>query len=134
MIAVSLQRMKGQHIRYRQTGEFHFLTFSCYRRRPYLKSIAAMEILEDALERVRLRYLFVIAGYIVMPEHVHLLDARVEAAILNFPGPQKRGTGGTLDQRRITVRPRPPAQKGHGGQCYAAEIRGQDSTTVAGCK
>ena len=25
--------MKGQRIRYQQTGEFHFLTFSCYRRR-----------------------------------------------------------------------------------------------------
>jgi hypothetical protein len=25
-------------------------------------------------------------------------------------------------------------QKGHGGQCYAAEIHGQDSTSVGGCK
>jgi REP element-mobilizing transposase RayT len=32
-----------------------------------------MELFEDALERVRLRYLFVVAGYVVMPEHVHLL-------------------------------------------------------------
>lgn len=32
-----------------------------------------MELFEDALERVRLRYLFVVAGYAVMPEHVHLL-------------------------------------------------------------
>jgi len=32
-----------------------------------------MELFEDALERVRCRYLFVIAGYVVMPEHVHLL-------------------------------------------------------------
>jgi len=31
--------MKGQRIRYQQTGEFHFLTFSCYRRRPYLTTI-----------------------------------------------------------------------------------------------
>ena len=56
-----------------KTGEFHFLTFSCYRRRPYLKSVAAMELFEDALERVRCRSLFVAAGYVVMPEHVHLL-------------------------------------------------------------
>jgi len=54
-------------------GEFHFLTFSCYRRRPYLSTVAAMELFEDALERVRLRYLFAVAGYVVMPEHVHLL-------------------------------------------------------------
>ena len=65
--------MKGERIRYQQTGEFHFLTFSCFRRRPYLSTVAAMELFEDALERVRLRYLFAVAGYVVMPEHVHLL-------------------------------------------------------------
>jgi putative transposase len=65
--------MKGRRIRYQQTGEFHFLTFSCYRRRAYLSTVAAMELFEDALERVRRRYLFAVAGYVVMPEHVHLL-------------------------------------------------------------
>jgi len=72
-VGVSLLCMKGERIRYQQTGEFHFLTFSCYRRRPYLSAVAAMELFEDALERVRRRYLFVVAGYVVMPEHVHLL-------------------------------------------------------------
>ena len=70
---VILHCMKGARIRYQQTGEFHFLTFSCYRRRDYLSAVAAMELFEDALERVRLRYRFVVAGYVVMPEHVHLL-------------------------------------------------------------
>ena len=65
--------MKGDRIRCQQTGEFHFLTFSSFRRRPYLSTAAAMELFEDALERVRLRYLFAVAGYVVMPEHVHLL-------------------------------------------------------------
>jgi putative transposase len=65
--------MNGARIRYQQTEEFHFLTFSCFRRRTYLSSVAAMELFEDALERVRLRYLFAVAGYVVMPEHVHLL-------------------------------------------------------------
>ncbi len=32
-----------------------------------------MELFEDALERIRLRYLLAVAGYVVMPEHVHLL-------------------------------------------------------------
>ena len=70
---VTLQSMKGQRIRYQQTGELHFLTFSSFRRRPYLSTAAAMELFEDALERVRLRYLFAVAGYVAMPEHVHLL-------------------------------------------------------------
>jgi putative transposase len=65
--------MKGKRIRHQQTGDFHFVTFSCYRRRPYLSKAAAMNLFEDALERVRLRSLFVVAGYVVMPEHVHLL-------------------------------------------------------------
>ena len=75
--------MKGQRIRYQQTGEFHFLTFSCYRRRPYLSTVAAMELFEDALERVRLRYLFAIAGYVVLPEHVHLLMSEPRRALLS---------------------------------------------------
>lgn len=65
--------MKNKRIRHHQTGDFHFLTFSCYRRRPYLAPVAAMELFENALELVRLRYHFAIAGYVVMPEHVHLL-------------------------------------------------------------
>ena len=72
-VGVFSQFMKGERIRYQQKGEFHFLTFSCYRRRPYLSTVAAMELFEDALERVRLRSLFAVAGYVVMPEDVHLL-------------------------------------------------------------
>jgi putative transposase len=75
--------MKGERIHYQQTGEFHFLTFSCYRRRPYLSTAAAMDLFEDALERVRLRYLFVVAGYVVMPEHVHLLVSEPRRALLS---------------------------------------------------
>jgi putative transposase len=60
-------------VRYQQTGDFHFLTFSCYRRLAYLGPSAARELFESALERIRRRYRFVVAGYVVMPEHVHLL-------------------------------------------------------------
>jgi putative transposase len=75
--------MKGARIRYQQTGDFHFLTFSCYRRQAYLSAGAAMDLFEDALERVRLRYLFVVAGYVVMPEHVHLLVNEPKRALLS---------------------------------------------------
>ena len=60
-------------VRYQQTGDFHFLTFSCYRRLAYLNPAAARELFESALERIRRRYCFVVAGYVVMPEHEHLL-------------------------------------------------------------
>jgi REP-associated tyrosine transposase len=55
----------GKRIRYQQTSEFHFLTFSCYRRRGYFAAVGARNLFEDALERIRLRYLFAIAGYVV---------------------------------------------------------------------
>ena len=42
-----------------------------------------MELFEDALERVRRRYLFVVAGYVVMPEHVHLLVNEPRRALLS---------------------------------------------------
>jgi putative transposase len=60
-------------VRYQQCGDFHFLTFSCFHRRPYLGTAIARSLFEAALERVRQRYVLVIAGYVVMPEHVHLL-------------------------------------------------------------
>jgi putative transposase len=75
--------MRGERIRYQQTGEFHFLTFSCFHRRPYLSTEAAMELFEDALERVRRRYLFAVAGYVVMPEHVHLLVSEPGRGLLS---------------------------------------------------
>ena len=60
-------------VRYRDTGNFHFLTFSCFHRLPYLGSVEVRDLFLDALQRTRLRYRFVVAGYVVMPEHVHLL-------------------------------------------------------------
>jgi putative transposase len=60
-------------VRYQKCGVFHFITFSCYRRQPLLCSARARDVFEQTLERVRRRYGFVVAGYVVMPEHVHLL-------------------------------------------------------------
>jgi putative transposase len=60
-------------IRYEHTGSFHFLTFSCYHRLGHLGAAEPRDLFEEALERVRRRYRFVVAGYVVMPEHAHLL-------------------------------------------------------------
>jgi len=69
-------------VRHQKSGEFHFLTFSCYRRLPLLGSNAAYSIFEQELETVRLRYGFVVAGYVLMPEHVHLLVGETRKASL----------------------------------------------------
>jgi putative transposase len=59
--------------RYQSTGDLHFITFSCYQRRPYLASAQASSLFEQSLERTRSRYRFCVIGYVIMPEHVHLL-------------------------------------------------------------
>jgi putative transposase len=59
--------------RFQQTREVHFITFSCYHRRPYLNHDAARKLFLEALERVRQDYALCVYAYVVMPEHVHLL-------------------------------------------------------------
>jgi putative transposase len=59
--------------RYQQFGQIHFITFSCYRRRPFLNSTRSKHVFELALERTRRQYGLLVYGYVVMPEHVHLL-------------------------------------------------------------
>jgi putative transposase len=59
--------------RYYGAGYSHFITTSCYQRRPLLGSPRARDLFLQVLEQVRRRYQFVVVGYVVMPEHVHLL-------------------------------------------------------------
>ena len=68
--------------RYQQAGELHFITFSCYRRRALLGSPLARRIFEQTLERVRRWYDLGVFGYVVMPEHVHLLVSEPEHSSL----------------------------------------------------
>ena len=51
----------------------HFITCSCYRRLPPLRSVRARNLFIDILREVRLRYQFALVGLVVMPEHFHLL-------------------------------------------------------------
>ena len=70
-------------VRYQQAGDLHFVTFSCSGRRPFLATPTARNIFERSLETMRVRYHFVILGYIVMPEHVHLLVGEPKNAPLS---------------------------------------------------
>ena len=69
-------------IRYQKTGQFHFLTFSCYKRQPLLAERNGYSIVEQALERVRQSHELHIAGYVLMPEHVHLLVSEPQSGSL----------------------------------------------------
>jgi putative transposase len=70
-------------VRYQHTGDIHFVTFSCYRRRPYLGTPSAKDLFERSLETMRLRYDFFVSGYVVMPEHIHLLIGEPQKATLS---------------------------------------------------
>ena len=54
-------------------GDWHFITFSCYRRLPFLKTAQARDVFVRELAKVRDELGFHLLGYVVMPEHVHLL-------------------------------------------------------------
>ena len=70
-------------VRYQQSGDFHFITFSCFHRLACLGRAEARDLFECSLERMRRKYEFAVAGYVVMPEHVHLLVSEPRNGVLD---------------------------------------------------
>jgi putative transposase len=66
-----LHRTYGAH-------HLHFITCSCYRRLSFLRTARSRDCFLSILEQTRVRYRFVVVGYVVMPEHVHLLISEPE--------------------------------------------------------
>ena len=62
----------------------HHLTFSCHHRDPLLSDPQSRTVFEQTLERVRRWYGFFSTGYVVMPEHVHLLISEPESGRLSI--------------------------------------------------
>jgi REP-associated tyrosine transposase len=56
-------------------GPLHFITFNCYRRLPLPRLVCARNIFVPILGEARDRCGFSLAGYVVMPEHIHLLGS-----------------------------------------------------------
>ncbi len=75
--------MAGELVRYQECGHLHLITFSCYRRLPYLAHAASRELFERSLESMRIRYDFLVVAYVVMPEHVHLLVSEPRRGVLS---------------------------------------------------
>ena len=59
--------------RFHQSRLPHFITFTCYRRQSFLNTPTVRDAFLRVLERTRLRYEFLVYGFVVMPNHVHLL-------------------------------------------------------------
>src|SRR6202030_4190233 len=59
--------------RYHGKGDLHFISFSCHERRALLGTVRSRDVFVKILEKVRRRFGASVIGYVVMPEHVHLL-------------------------------------------------------------
>jgi putative transposase len=68
---------RGLHRTY-GARHLHFITCSCYQRLPLLRCATDRDLFLSILEQTRERYRLVVVGYVVMPEHVHLLITEPE--------------------------------------------------------
>lgn len=66
--------------RYYGNNDLHFITCSCYHRQPILHTPERRDLFIRTLEEARQKYRFVVHGYVVMPEHFHLLITEPEVA------------------------------------------------------
>jgi putative transposase len=79
---MQFDRPRRRH--YDEPRHAHGLTFSCYRRYPFLKAERTCLWLSEAIGAARRRLGFALWAYVFMPDHLHLivapcgLDAEVE--------------------------------------------------------
>ncbi len=69
----NLKRVTGR-------GDLHFITFCCYQRRALLGAVQARNLAVRLLGEARSKYGFALVGYVIMPEHVHLLIGESQEA------------------------------------------------------
>ncbi len=69
--------------RYQETRRPHFVTFSTFKRLPALNQPWIRDLFLQCIEQTRRKYRFRVFGYVVMPEHVHLLLSEPESALLS---------------------------------------------------
>jgi REP element-mobilizing transposase RayT len=71
-----LRNVSNHPKRYYGSHDLHFINCSCYRRIPDRPQ--RRDLFLTVLEQVRQRYTFVVVGYIVVPDHIHLLIGEPE--------------------------------------------------------
>jgi putative transposase len=69
--------------RFQQSGQTHFITFSCYHREALFTGNISKSTFEAALGRVRQKFRLRVYGYVIMPEHVHLPISEPEMETLD---------------------------------------------------
>jgi len=68
--------------RFQQSGQSHFVTFTCFHRRSSFNSPELCDLFLEVLESARRRFALRVYGFVVMPEHVHLLLSEPEQGTL----------------------------------------------------
>jgi putative transposase len=68
--------------RFHESSQTHFVTFTTFHRCASFTTDAARQTFEIALERVRRVFGLRVYGYVVMPEHVHLLLSEPDTGAL----------------------------------------------------
>ena len=92
--------------RFHHSGTSHFITFTCYRRYSYLADPAIRDLFVQALERTRSLYRMNIYGFVVMPEHVHLLISEPErGTVASAAAPEPRTYQNRGLRRLATIKP-----------------------------
>jgi putative transposase len=64
--------------RYYGTNDLHFINCSCFHRQSWLGTAKRRDLFLRVLEQVRERYRFVVVGYVVMPDHIHMFISEPE--------------------------------------------------------
>jgi putative transposase len=92
--------------RLHHSGQSHFITFSFYHRQPLLARMQMQEAFLLALEQTRRRFEMRVYGYVVMPEHVHLL--------LSEPDGESLSRAMLLLKMKVSVRASKEGRRGEG--------------------
>jgi putative transposase len=72
--------------RFNLPGQAHYLTFSCFQRRPFLSKDRSRQWLTEAIDSARERHAYDLWAYVIMPEHAHVIvfPTRLEYDVSGF--------------------------------------------------
>ena len=74
--------MPSRLTRYQKDGHYHAINFTCYHQQCWLQDEHGCIVFEETLEELRKRHRFYLFGYVIMPDHIHLLMSEPEAHTL----------------------------------------------------
>ena len=101
--------------RFHQSRQSHFVTFSCYRRQRYFTTSKLFELFVECLEETRRRFDLCVYGYVVIPEHVHLLLSEPAVEDGEPPGDRVRTLADALHFLKLAFAKRARKMRSAGG-------------------